>query len=635
MFIKLSANTMAKSLGRADALSVGTDQRMKRAGVAVLCASGILYPVRSAQAQSGSACSAAIVITVESTIASDSSGPPFPVSERRRPLQNVSADTDDSEICATAVKAVFQSDRSIRVLFNAQLERLLADGTATTGVMFATALVRNASGNYEAVLNDTDLARNLDPLVRFEFSRALLFAGRLDDAYNLLRTAVISDSGVAALLYHYTYPVLSADSRALIARTRASKRGETLLREWDRISWSSGLTTSERLAIHFSRIAHADSAFPGVARPMSDSTEVVGPGGLQADPRKEIYIRFGEPFRIVRTPYVSSGGGPSAEDVTWVYADPTKRQPMLYHFTGANGRYSLITSRGCRIEWLNDRATLSPRIGQVYQACTQKSDFRRVVDQLRRETQDEYRENRYREFVVPSTLNARFAYRFYTFGDERSAVPEVVAVLAMPADQRPSSGTMRIAALLSDNRGSVRTQTTDYRPAGQADVMAVIPLKNVPEGLYSYRLRMSDLTFQEGFVYGGEYTVQLRGAGGLKMSDLVIAKAGTTGPLRRGDEHLEPILGALSDSIFDLYGEAYGAAAEEIIDVEVTVSRKRFLRRTNEVTLKVSDTVSESGVFTFRRVVRHSLAPGEYEITISMRTPSAGSATQTATIEIR
>ena len=120
------------------------------------------------------------------------------------------------------------------------------------------------------------------------------------------------------------------------------------------------------------------------------------------------------------------------------------------------------------------------------------------------------------------------------------------------------------------------------------------------------------------------------------MSDIVIAEAGSQGSFRRRGDSMRPILGAISAPQFDLYGEAYGIPVGEAVDVQISISRNgRLLRRGTTVSMKFTDTMDSDRVFAFRRLVQHDLEAGKYELTVTLRSVTAGTAEQSTTIEIR
>ena len=541
------------------------------------------------------------------------------------------------EVCRFALVGAVQNHRDGRRAILAGLDGLLAAGRSGPDVQYGLATIRNQDGRPFAVLTDPLLTNSADPLVRFEVARALFLVGHADSALAELRTAVLSDPGAATLLVHFSIAALPRTVRVALENTPPNERAKQMLRTWELMAWQSGLTLAERLAIHFQRVGYADSMYFGVRQPFADSTEATISGEPVADPRREVYIRFGEPARVIHTPIVGQGSRPGVDYETWVFPDPAHRKPMLFHFTGANAKYSMVVSAGCNENWLGDRATLTPRLGQMYQAClTRSPNLAGIMANHRREQQEDYKRNLDREFAFPARPGLRFAYQLYTFADPATGANEVVAVAQIPVEEIPGSAELRAGFFLRSEQDSLHSQVLDHRMTSAGNATVTISIPGVSDGDYAYRIRMSDRRFQEGFVYGGEYSVGMPGTGDVRMSDIVIAEAGSQGSFRRRGDSLRPILGAISESQFDLYGEAYGIPAGESVDVQITISRGGALfRRGTNVSLKFTDTMDDDGYFAFRRLVQHDLEPGKYELTVTLRSATTGTAEQSTMIEIR
>ena len=541
------------------------------------------------------------------------------------------------EVCGFALTGAVQNHRDGRRAVVAALDALLTAGRSSPDVQYALATIRNQDGNPFAVLTDPLLTNSVDPIVRFEVARALFLVGHADSALTVLRTTVLSDPGAAALLVHFSYAALPRAAREDLETTPSTERGKQILRTWEQMAWASGLTLAERLAIHFQRVGFADSMYFGVYRPPGESTEATTSARPGPDPRREVFIRFGEPSQIVHTPVLGQGSAPSGNFETWVFPDPTQREPMLFHFAGANAKYSMIHGPGCNEEWLGSRATLTARLGQMYQACLTKSPERSgVLANHRREMREQYSRNLEREFAFPAKPGVRFAYQIYTFADSATGANEVVAVAQIPAEDIPGSAELRAGFFLRSEQDSLYSQVLDHRLTSPGNATLTISIPSVLDGAYAYRIRMSDRRFQEGFVYGGEYSVRMPGKGDVRMSDIVIAEAGSQGSFRRRGDSMRPILGAISAPQFDLYGEAYGIPVGEAVDVQISISRNgRLLRRGTSVSMKFTDTMDNDRVFAFRRLVQHDLEAGRYELTVTLRSVTAGTAEQSTTIEIR
>jgi hypothetical protein len=602
----------------------------------VLCLWGAGFLVSAASLHGQAGCSDYLMALTDATYASDSMAAPLrallPPPSRVPAL----AITSGPQVCRIALISALQNHRSGRTAVSRAFETSSQEARSAE-YLYGLASSRNQTGRHRELLADPHIRSSTDPLVRFEVARALFLSGEADDGFSVLLSAVTEHAAAGALFAHFSYPALSTEARIQVARTEAPMRGARLLEEWERMAWSSGLTTSERLAVHFRRTVHADSMYFGVRRAMGDSVTAPIVGGREPDPRREVFIRFGAPWRMVHTPIVAKVVGFSADHITWAYPDPAARGAILFHFTGANSNYHMEYYPGCNELWLGDRATLSPRLGQLFQACLTRSPMlSHVATAYVHETRAEYAKNAQREFVLPAKAGVRSRYQLYIFENREGSGSEIVAAGVVPAEELPESRDFRAGFFLRSAAGSVAARVADQRLTTATDVVFALQIAGLSPGAYSYRLRTSDRDFQEGQVYGGDVSLPARSSAQLGLCDLIVAVAGSTGPLQRPGHSLQPIVGPVSQETFDLYYEVYGATDGEILDVEIAVARGRgLLRRRQEVTLRFRDTASGEGWQAFRRLIRHELVAGAYEVTVSLQSSRSGRVKRTTTIEVR
>lgn len=215
----------------------------------------------------------------------------------------------------------------------AELQKVVAAGRATDDVTVALARVQSALG---------DLAGAEAASALTEKSSADALRAR---AEALLRQPDKMDAGAAAYLEgidkldeagaraYFEDVRIVANERELAAWEGAGLEGRRawLERFWDLRAAASGKTVAERLSEHYRRLAEAQTRFRrvgtrGGAPAGSMLQKKYDPDQLPFDDRGLIYVRHGEPERVLRT-----SNSDLRPNESWAYTLPDGKS-RLFHF---------------------------------------------------------------------------------------------------------------------------------------------------------------------------------------------------------------------------------------------------------------------------------------------------------------
>ncbi len=480
------------------------------------------------------------------------------------------------------------------------LQRFVADGTASNQVTTALARVQSALGD----------------LAGAEATAATAAAGEggasalLAQAEALLRQPGKADAGAQAYFeglarveaneidayFRDVRVVASERELADWANAGLAARRGLLTHFWDVRAAASGKTVAERLAEHYRRLAEAQLRYRRLGQRGGS------PGGsllqqkydaeqLPFDERGIIYLRHGEPERVIRT----SNPDLRAHE-SWVYTQPDGK-PQLFHFVVLrdgtdyrlvddilqamdpssqefpydgvihmledrapyDARYNILATRFNSIRNTKSAASVANVIGAPGSAGEMMNSATSMMQTIAQTRQAMATENREAAFLALATDSDRpvfdsplpFYYDVYTFKGTGNQT-DVTAAIAIPGtslEPRLVDNTMVYALQLSlmvidTLSGSVTRRDTVFHLRSDhhltqgehlrlhTDVSAAASKSTI------HRLVIRDLgKLGRGQMYGGSTSVPAYDAAGLMMSDIVLAEP-DRGAWHRGEADL-------------------------------------------------------------------------------------------------
>ncbi len=363
------------------------------------------------------------------------------------------------------------------------------------------------------------------------------------------------------------------------------------LREfWESRAALAGVGTADRIAEHYRRLTHARLHFARNkdwgAPPRNALVWERSPHAF--DDRGLIYIRHGDPERVIRT---------GIDDESWLYHEVDGR-PRLYNFLRMDGEWRLPWDFPCEREWQYDRGGVEPLVRH----CNGQSRVRvRKYSRIALETDSD-------RPPVDNTLPLAHAlYRFRA----ASGATEFVVSAAVPADSiRGDAIDVSFAVVDTAFAGVARTEArvpVVRGEAGEARVAMSVEARPVG-GVYRLLLRDGADTLRGIFVGDVVEPLDFRGDT-LAISDLVPARASEGGVLRRGSIAIDPMVRTeAATGRFRLYYELYGVPTDTTLETTVVVEREdpglidRIFGGRARTTLRFEDRSPEDGSVV--RVVR-------------------------------
>ena len=222
-----------------------------------------------------------------------------------------------------------------------------AAGDGSPAVARALADIETSLGNYAAAAAAADDGAGDASALRSRGVALMLQNGTRAEGFAAWEQALEAlDAPAAALLYQDLAVLVNEQEAAEWQRARAPEQQRLWLRRfWDRRAADGGVTTEERVAEHYRRLAEARSRYVRNARRGSDSPTGSGllaeqnPESHIFDDRGVIMIRHGAPAQAIRT------GAPGVlPNETWVYQLPGRDELQHFHFVAARGAqdFSLV-----------------------------------------------------------------------------------------------------------------------------------------------------------------------------------------------------------------------------------------------------------------------------------------------------
>jgi GWxTD domain-containing protein len=477
------------------------------------------------------------------------------------------------------------------------LSGMVAGGMASGEVTTALARVQSALGNVAAA----------EATVAHAAAAGAGSATLLAQAEALLRQPGKAEPGAAAYfeglersdagaLEAYFEDIRIVANEAELARWQeggADARRVWLKEFWDVRAAASGKTVADRLAEHYRRLAEAQERFRRTGKrggaPSGSMLQLTyDPEQLPFDERGIIYVRHGEPERVIRTSNPDLRANES-----WIYTLPSGQQ-QAYHFVvlrdgtdyrlvedillaldptsqdfpydgvirmledraPVDARYSLLAARFNSIR--NTRWGASAANIQCVAAggtnCTGPgssagmmadgaSNMLQTIAQTRQAMAVENREAALRALSTDSDRPAfdaplPFYYDVYTFQgrDQKTDVTAAIAIPASSLDARESSGmlvySLQLSLMVIDTlSGRVTRRDTVYqfrsdRRLTDGEYLRVhTDLTAGASSATIHRLVIRDLGRPgRGQMYGGTTRLPAYNAAGLMLSDIVLAE---------------------------------------------------------------------------------------------------------------
>lgn len=465
-------------------------------------------------------------------------------------------------------------------------------------------------------------------------------------------------------------------------------------RNWLREFWESraalaGVSTEERLAEHYRRLALARRHFWRQARRGAASISAVERERLderRIDDRGVLLIRHGEPREVIRTL------GRDTRNETWVYTTPGGASRM-YHFAlpiGAGGGYVITGIPPCDPGWLADRARYDGRYRLLAMRCEEAAasldnqrelahSARGLEMDLDSEAREAAREAMRTDSYTPNFENALpFHYDVHTFrgNDDRS---DVMAAVAVPAElltaQANENGGVRysldVTFVVMDtvtgpaaSRDIARVDTVRHLVApaelSPGDYLRTyVEIDAVPSGASVLRIGLRDAARPStGQIYGEPREIRSYVGDALNVSDLVLAEpvaslgageavdgsrrtgdapgAGAVG-WQRGEVALDLVpMQQYAGGEFSVFYEVYGLDADRPYRTEVHIEPTgggvlsrlgRLFGSDNEVRLRFEERAPEGGgVIAALRRVDTELEAGRYRLTVTIEDDVSGEA---------
>lgn len=396
---------------------------------------------------------------------------------------------------------------------------------------------------------------------------------------------------------------------------------------WDMRAALSGVTTAERIAEHYRRLGRALRDFRRQRErgsPPSDAMLFESTAERQPfDDRGLIYIRYGEPSRIIRT----TGGGVRPNE-TWVY-DLPEGEARYFHLIVLQGGqdYTLTddiltavdvigseseSTVERMIRLLDDRALIEPRYGfyanqlretqpAQYGANTTGGSSATLTADIPRDLERDHA--RLRQQLRADALemlehdaawphfedDVPFYYDLYTFRGEGGRT-DVTAAFALPGDQlrgRPHAEhtyyAVELSFILVDTVADLVTRRdTVYefralRPLGPGEYARFhLDLDALPAQQAVHRVLVRNaFDPAHGQMYGGPLEVTDYHGEALQLSEIVLAEAADSGAWHRGRASLQllPPRRFQSDQPFTVFYEIYGLPADAPYETRVIVEQ--------------------------------------------------------------
>lgn len=428
--------------------------------------------------------------------------------------------------------------------------------------------------------------------------------------------------------------LLSKDEIKAWAAMDLEVRRKYLREFWDMRAALGGVSTTERLAEHYRRLATARQRFYRQSKfgaPSQNELRML-PFSQRSDfdDRGEIFIRHGPPDKSIV---------PRALDRTesWLYRG-IDGQDRSFHFfeVSVSKGYSLMHKLPCDASWLEQRAALDARFFRLASRCSAmdmlsvSADLRQIAFEALGTDSD--RPN--------FTKELPFFFDLYTFRGEQGRT-SVVAAVAVPFDKlQRNAETYRldVSLILADTaaRRVVRQDDSmrySTRQVKSDDLFRLhVEIAAPPSKSTVQRVIVSDPSEPGvGQLYGGPFTIPDYSGSKLMLSDVVLAEPVADGRWRRGDVKLALVpTGYFRGGSFNVFYEIYNIATNASYSTEIEIEPVRasgsaklkgLFGGKGKMTLKFEGvaTHARAGVLQELRRVDAAIPPGRYRMRIIVR----------------
>ncbi|HEX6559789.1 MAG TPA: hypothetical protein VF021_10015, partial [Longimicrobiales bacterium] len=445
-------------------------------------------------------------------------------------------------------------------------------------------------------------------------------------------------------------PLLSKAERERWKSMDLAARTKFLHDFWDVRAALGGVTTAERLADHYRRLAVARKTYyrgPRYGAPMSNELRML-PFSQRSwfDDRGLIYIRHGDPrARIGRQSLIDNSvsaavGEQMLSYESWIY-DGLDGAPRSFHFEGSGNDFHLMHKLPCNSEWLNERVAYEPRFGPLATRCG--NDVQAASADMRAVAFDALATDSDRPKF---TKELPFFFDLYTFRANEGRT-SVVAAVAVPRERLNLSAVASNPAYRID-LSLILVDTVSRRVVRQDDSVALATQRG-PGNDDLFRLHVevavppSRSTVQRvivsdpsepgvGQLYGGPFPIPDYSGSKLMLSDVVLAEPGVTGRWHRGDVSLALVpTRYFRGGSFNVFYEVYNIEQDAQYSTEIVIEPLRKSRGEKlkglfgggpgPITLRFAGvaTTARNGVLQELRRVDAQLGKGTYRLRVTVK----------------
>lgn len=448
--------------------------------------------------------------------------------------------------------------------------------------------------------------------------------------------------------------------------TGANQPSALLETFWQVRSVRDGRRPAERVAEHYRRIAYARDKFYAkhAITYMEDALNWNKESNLGFDDRGRVYIRYGEPTRVLRVTdtqnfneRMRTGASSSGRDAvmsnanakptgyfeTWTY-DLPERERIIFHFQlpdQAGRGYLLSKIPGCGV-WLGNHQEMNGQYALLATKCGSGSAVAWSVEATLRDMNLWYQEQA--DLALKSDAFVAFYRReltvdgdVYAFRSADGAREYAIAVAlpAVPALRRADGYRFDLRVTAADTVLGFTQQfdTTIVYPSARAlgatDFFRFtnwIKLDSAHAPFYRVQVIAADSTYGRSF-YGALPTFLPKG---FDISDIVLGEPAAGGTFVRGPIRLNVMPSRVFASAnFRIFYEIYGLAAGTEYQTTITIAPNdsgvraalRKIAGSETITLAFPGTVTttESWRQQELRTIETTLAPGTYKITVTVQ----------------
>jgi hypothetical protein len=406
------------------------------------------------------------------------------------------------------------------------------------------------------------------------------------------------------------------------------QRRQWLAQFWDVRAALSGMTVAERMAEHYRRVDVALERYPRRVRygaPPRNALLLPRPDS-RFDDRGIIYIRHGEPRRIIRTPHL---GRNLQQNESWLYDTPEGGVRMMHfvHFGELLGRgdaypeFLLVHLVPCNPDYIADRANYDRRFIPYTHRCS-ATDRLMLSAEVRGDAWQALRTDTHRPTFEP---DLPFRYEWFSFRAPNSHTELVGAVLIGSVQNEEPPDSIRIMLAVADT-ATRRVAALDTTVNG---VRATFGMRVLPAAHAVQRITVRAGSTDRGGFAGGPLHVTDFSGDTLMLSDIVLGKpadAASSTAWRRGGAALDVLPAqAFTAGPLRVYYEIYNLPASATCRTEILVEKVRggigrMLGRTSPVRLQFTEAARANPAGDVQQVrdISASLEPGRWRLRITI-----------------